>query len=465
MKYIDNYTFDEVNLGQTASFERTLTRENMAMFSAMSGDHVLTDIKGSETGVGHHMWIGSLLSNLLSNNMPGPGTTYLSQKLGFLTPIHLGDTVRVTVTVEVKGSDGCTIELNCIAVNQRQEMILSGTAIVLAPKEKMRIVASESSDVQIMKNDSFNQLFQFASELQAVPTAVVHPCSVSALQGALEAAEEKLIVPILIGPKSRILQLAQEHNLPIGDTQIIDVEHSHAAAAKAVELVRLGEVGLLMKGSLHTDELMGAVVSSRLGIRTERRLSHVFVMDVPSYPKLLLITDAAINIAPDLDEKRDICQNAIELAHTLGVDQPKVAILSAVEVVEKKIPSTIEAAALCKMADRGQITGGVLDGPLAMDNAINLDAAKIKGIKSEVAGNADILLAPDMESGNMLAKQLIFLSSAEAGGIVLGARVPIILTSRADSVRSRKASCAIAVAHAHSIKGSLDLTSSKQQAS
>jgi len=465
MKYINNYTFDEIKLGQKASFERTLTQENIDIVSAMSGDHVLDGIKGPGATVAHQLWIDSLLSNLLSNNMPGPGTTYLSQNLSFLKPIHLGDTVRVTITVEVKGQDGCTIELSCAGVNQHKETVLNGAATVLAPKEKMRVVASESSDLQIRKNDSFNQLFEMANELEAVPTAVVHPCSVSALQGALEAAEDKLITPILIGPKGKILQLAQEHNLPIGDTQIIDVEHSHAAAERAVELVRSGEVGLLMKGSLHTDELMGAVVSSSLGIRTERRVSHVFVMDVPSYPKLLLITDAAINIAPDLDEKRDICQNAIELAHTLGVGQPKVAILSAVEVVEKKIPSTIEAAALCKMADRGQITGAVLDGPLAMDNAINLDAARIKGIKSEVAGNADILLAPDMEAGNMLAKQLIFLSAAEAGGIVLGARVPIILTSRADSVRSRKASCAIAVAHAHAIKGTLDLTSDKQQAS
>jgi len=465
MKYIDNYAFDELEVGQTASFERTLTQENMAMFSAMSGDHVLTDIKGSEAGVGHHMWIASLLSNLLSNHMPGPGTTYLSQNLNFSAQIHLGDTVRVTITVEVKKADGCTVELSCVAANQNQEVVLSGTALVLAPKEKLRILASESSGEEAKGNGGFNQLFQLASELQPVPTAVVHPCSVSALQGALEAAEEELIEPILIGPKSRILQLAQENNLRIGDIPIVDVEHSHAAAERAVELVRSGEVGLLMKGSLHTDELMGAVVSSRLGIRTERRLSHVFVMDVPSYPKLLLITDAAINIAPDLDEKRDICQNAIELAHTLGVERPKVAILSAVEVVEKKIPSTIEAAALCKMADRGQISGGILDGPLAMDNAISMDAARIKGIKSEVAGDADILLAPDMEAGNILAKQLIFLSSAEAGGIVLGARVPIILTSRADSVRSRKASCAIAVAHAHSIQGTLDLTNANQEAS
>lgn len=463
MKYIDNYTFDEIKLGQTASLERTWTQENMAMFSAMSGDHVLRDVKGSETGVGHHMWIASLLSSLLSNNMPGPGTTYVSQRLGFLTSIRLGDTVKVTITVEVKESDGCTVKLNCIALNQQQEVVLSGTATVLAPKEKMRIVVSDPLAVRGVKNDSFNQLFQQTNDLPAVPTAVVHPCSVSALQGALEAAEEKLIMPILIGPKSRILELAKAHNLPMGDTQIIDVEHSHAAAAKAVELVRSGDVSLLMKGSLHTDELMGAIVSSHLGIRTERRLSHVFVMDVPSYPKLLFITDAAINIAPDLDEKRDICQNAIELAHTLGVERPKVAILSAVEVVEKKIPSTIEAAALCKMADRGQITGAVLDGPLAMDNAINLDAVKIKGIKSEVAGNADILLAPDMESGNILAKQLIFLSAAEAGGVVLGARVPIILTSRADSVRSRKASCAIAVAHATKI--ALGFKNDKQQAS
>lgn len=449
-KFIENFTFNEIEVGQSASLEQTLTRDNMTLFSATSGDHILApNDECGKVDIGYNMWVGSLLSSLLGNHLPGPGTVYLKQHLEFQETVCVGDKVTVSVVVKIKCEDTETVELECIAVNQRQAVILNGTAVVQAPQQKIRIATPALPDVHIKQHDGFSELFDFVSKLPPVRTVIVHPCSVSALGGAIEAAEEGLITPILVGPEKRIIQLAEENSFFLADYQIIDVEHSHAAAQKAMELIRSGEANLLMKGSLHTDELMGAAVSSRLGIRTERRLSHVFVMDVPSYSKLLCITDAAINIAPDLNEKRDICQNAIDLAHTLGVELPKVAILSAVEVVDRKIPSTIEAAALCKMADRGQIKGAILDGPLAMDNAISLDAAKVKGIKSEVAGDADILIAPDLESGNMLAKQLTFLSGAEAGGVVLGARVPIILTSRADSVRSRKASCAIAVAHAH----------------
>jgi phosphate acetyltransferase len=268
------------------------------------------------------------------------------------------------------------------------------------------------------------------------------------LRGALETAEEGIIVPILVGPADRIAAVAREHRLDISRFEIVDAAHSEAAAAKAVELVHEGKGELLMKGSLHTDELMRAVTSSGTGLRTARRISHVFVVDVPSHPEALFITDAAINIFPDLDAKRDIIQNAIDLFTMAGLGTPRVAILSAVETVTTKIPSTIEAAALCKMADRGQITGGLLDGPLAFDNAINVEAAKIKGIKSQVAGRAQILVVPDLEAGNMLAKNLIFLTKADSAGLVVGARVPIILTSRADSVRSRMASCAAAVLYA-----------------
>ena len=279
--------------------------------------------------------------------------------------------------------------------------------------------------------------------------AVAHPCDEASLTAAVEAAEAHLINPILVGPEARIRSVAQECGLDIRPYRLVDVPHSHAAAAKAVEIVRAGEAETLMKGSLHTDELMGEVVRKDTGLRTERRISHVFIMDVPTYPKPLAVTDAAINIFPDLETKVDIVQNAIDMAHALGVELPKVAILSAVETVTPKIPSTIEAAALCKMAERGQITGALLDGPLAFDNAISKEAAAIKGIRSEVAGDADILVVPDLEAGNMLAKQLSFLANADAAGIVLGARVPIILTSRADTVRARMASCAVAVLLAH----------------
>ena len=295
----------------------------------------------------------------------------------------------------------------------------------------------------------YEQLLALCSGLAPATTAVAHPCEVSALTGALDAARLKLIVPILVGPAAKIASVAKEAGLALDGVRIVDVPHSHAAAAKAVELVRAGEAEVLMKGSLHTDELMSAVVAKEVGLRTGRRISHVFLMDVPTYPKVLIITDGAINIAPTLEDKVDIVQNAIDLARSLDVALPKVAILSAVETVTSKMPSTIDAAALCKMAERGQITGGLLDGPLAFDNAISREAARTKGIRSEVAGDPDILLAPDLEAGNSLAKQLTFLANADSAGLVLGARVPIILTSRADSVRSRTASCGVALRMVH----------------
>jgi phosphate acetyltransferase len=303
----------------------------------------------------------------------------------------------------------------------------------------------------------YERLIAKAKEGPAATTLVVHPCDESSLRGAVEAAEAGIIIPILVGPAAKIAAVARDHKLDIRKFEIVDVAHSEAAAAKAVELIREGKGELLMKGSLHTDELMRSVTSGATGLRTGRRISHVFVMDVPTYAETLFITDAAINIFPDLDTKRDIVQNAIDLFTQIGLGKPRVAILSAVETVTSKIPSTIEAAALCKMADRGQITGGLLDGPLAFDNAIDPEAARIKGIRSEVAGRAQILVVPDLEAGNMLAKNLTFLAKADAAGIVLGARVPIVLTSRADSVRARMASCAVAVLYAHSRRNKTEL--------
>jgi phosphate acetyltransferase len=294
----------------------------------------------------------------------------------------------------------------------------------------------------------YERLIAEAKQVSAAITVVVHPCEETALRGPIEAAHAGIIVPILVGPAAKIAAVAREHGLDISGLEIVDVPHSHAAAAKAVELIQQSKGELLMKGSLHTDELMREVTSSKTGLRTERRISHVFIMDVPGYAETVFLTDAAINIFPDLDAKRDIVQNAIDLFTEAGLGTPRVAILSAVETVTSKIPSTIDAAALCKMADRGQITGGILDGPLAFDNAVDPEAARIKGIKSEVAGRAQILVVPDLEAGNMLAKNLAFMAKADTAGLVLGARVPIILTSRADSVRSRMASCAAAVLYA-----------------
>ena len=295
----------------------------------------------------------------------------------------------------------------------------------------------------------YEKLLQKCRSLEPIPTAVAHPCEETALAGAVEAGSLGLIAPILVGPAARIAEVAKKAGIDLGKIQVVDAPHSHGSAAKAVELVRQGKAELLMKGSLHTDELLGAVVARETGLRTGRRISHVFIMDVPTYHKILVVTDGAINIAPTLEDKVDICQNAIDLVISLGVERPKVAILAAVETVTSKMPATIDAAALCKMAERGQVTGAILDGPLAFDNAISKEAAKIKKIRSEVAGDPDILLAPDLEAGNILAKQLSFLANADSAGLVLGARVPIILTSRADSVRARIASCGVAMLAAH----------------
>jgi phosphate acetyltransferase len=300
-------------------------------------------------------------------------------------------------------------------------------------------------DAATTRHEKYEQLIAAAQKQSAIKVAVAHPCDEASMRGVAEATRLRLIEPILVGPVERIRSAAKQVGFDLGGVELVDAEHSHASAAKAVELVRAGRAEALMKGSLHTDELMGAVVSSVSGIRTERRISHCFIMDVPGHPDALIITDAAVNIAPDLDVKVDIIQNAIDLAHAMGADEVRVAILSAMETVTTKVPSTIEAAALCKMAERGQITGAILDGPLALDNAISHEAAAIKKIASPVAGRANILVVPDLEAGNMLAKSLSFLAKADAAGIVLGARVPVILTSRADSLSSRLASCAVAV--------------------
>lgn len=456
---VENRTFDEIQIGDSATLTRTLTEQEVNLFAVASGDMNPTHLdaeymkqRGLKGPVGHSLWGGALISSLLGNTLPGPGTVYRRQDLRFLQAVSVGDAVTATVTVTGKEPRDRSVVLDCSVVNRQKELVISGVAEVLAPEAKWTGPIVQAEGVLVQRHDRYRTLIERCSKRGAISVAVAHPCEETALKGAIEAAEAGLIVPILIGPQHKILQLAEISGLAVGSHRIVDVEHSHAAASKAVELVRTGEAKMLMKGSLHTDELLAAVVSSSSGLRTERRISHVFVMDVPAYHKILLITDAAINIAPDLDAKRDICQNAIDLAHALGEPTPKVAILSAVETVRAKIPSTIEAAALCKMADRGQITGAVLDGPLAMDNAISLEAAKTKGIRSQVAGNADILLAPDLEAGNILAKELAFLAQADAAGIVVGARVPIVLTSRADNVRTRLASCAVASLYARALR-------------
>ncbi|MEZ5938241.1 MAG: bifunctional enoyl-CoA hydratase/phosphate acetyltransferase [Hyphomonadaceae bacterium] len=456
MRYIENRTYDELKVGDCAEIKRTLREQDIELFAVMSGDinpaHVDPEYaKGDRFHkvIAHGMWGGALISAVLGTELPGPGTVYLHQSLNFHTPVGVGDVVRVRVTVREKRPNGHVI-LDCLCVNQEGEDVIVGEAEVIAPTVKVRRPGATLPEVHLHeRGERFRELTERALRFPPLPTAVVHPCDAASITGAVEAAAQKLIAPVLVGPEAKVRKAAEAAGLDISGFELIDAPHSHAAAAQAAALARDGRVSAIMKGALHTDEVMGAIVKSDSGLRTERRMSHVFVFDVPHYEKLLLITDAAINIEPDLDAKKDIVQNAIDLARACGIPAPKVAILSAVETVYPKIRSTVEAAALCKMADRGQIKGGVLDGPLAFDNAISRDAAATKGIVSPVAGVADILLAPDLASGNMVSKQLVYLSGADGAGLVMGARVPVILTSRADGVLARTTSCALAQLAVH----------------
>ncbi len=456
-QFIQNRTFDEIQVGDHAQLVRTLRPDDIHLFAIMSGDvnptHVDTEYARSSQFrevVGHSMWGSTLISSILGTEFPGPGTVYVSQSLNFWRPITIGDTLTITVTCREKYEHNHHIVFDCLAVNQDGLRVIDGTAEVQAPTEKVKRLRVHLPEVTISDRElRYRHLLSITAGMSPIPIAVAHPCDAESLRGPLQAAAAGLVDPVLVGPEAKIRAVAEQEGLSLKGFRIVDVPHSHASAETAVALARDGVVEALMKGSLHTDELMGAVVAKVGGLRTARRISHVFLADVPTYPHPLLITDAAINIEPTLEEKADIIQNAIELAQMLGVPQPLVAILSAVETVTPKIRSTIDAAALCKMADRRQIKGGLLDGPLAFDNAVSLVAAKTKGIVSPVAGKADILVVPDLESGNMLAKQLEYLGDALMAGVVLGARVPIVLTSRADTAETRAASCAIAQLMAH----------------
>jgi phosphotransacetylase/acyl dehydratase len=450
--FIENRTFDELAIGEAASLSHTVTQRDIDLFATVTGDvnpaHV--DPTYAATDMFHHviiqgMWGAGLISATLGTKLPGPGSIYLGQDLRFTYPVSIGDTVTATVTVREKKPEKGDVVLDCICTNQQGKAVITGSAFIRAPVEKVRVKRVTLPEVRVERHDRTLAMIARASDGIPLATAVVCPVDTISLLAALEAAKAGLIVPTLIGPAARIRQVAREAEVDISGLKIIDVSDPCAAAARAVALARSGEVGLLMKGDLHTADLMRAVVAPEIGLRTARRISHVYLMDVPDYPRPLLVTDAAINITPDLMHKAAIVQNAIDLAHVIGIAQPRVAILAAVETVTEGMRSTLDAAALCKMADRGQITGGLLDGPLAFDNAVNEAAAAEKRIVSQVAGRADILLVPDLEAGNMLAKQLTFMAGAEAAGLVLGARVPIILTSRADSAQTRLASCALGV--------------------
>jgi phosphate acetyltransferase len=457
VRYLENKTFDEIRIGDQATLTRTLRLQDIELFTAMSGDvdpaHVDADYARGDalhTVVADGMWGGALISALLGTELPGPGTICLEQSLRFHRPVALGDEVVVGVSVRGKDAASGEVTLDCSCRNRAGDLLIEGQARVRAPTIKIRRPRAVLPEIHVHERGArYAQLIAATRDFAPLLTAVVHPCDELSLSGAIEAQRKQLIEPWLVGPEHKIRAAAERAGYALDGIHIVDAPHSHAAAAQAVALARSGQVRALMKGALHTDEFMAAVVDAASGLRTERRMSHVFALDVPTYPRPLFITDAAINIAPDLADKRDIVQNAIDLAHALGIAAPKVAILSAVETVNPKIPSTVEAAALCKMLDRGQIRGGVLDGPLAFDNAVSAGAAASKQLSSPVAGQADILVVPDLEAGNMLAKQLIYLAGADAAGIVLGARVPIMLTSRSDGLLARLASCALARLLAH----------------
>ncbi len=447
-----NHTFDEIAIGASVSASRTLTATDVEALALAAGDVEGYHIKDRDTGHPPYAQAAAaiaLVAGLINRRLPGPGSAIVGTKFRYAGKVRIGDRLDAKIVVLAKYPEEHFIDFECQCVNQDDDLLIEGIATVRAPTSRIAYTDIATPELILRRNDGFAKLIQSAGGLAPVTCAVVHPCDRDSLSGAIEAARRGMIVPVLVGPQKRILTEAANAGYDVTPYRIVDVEHSHAAAEKAVALARKGDVEALMKGSLHTDELMAAVVSTATGLRTARRISHVFVLDVPTYPRLLFVTDAAINIAPDLECKADICRNAIDLAHVLGIAKPYVAILSAVETVNPKIPGTLDAAALCKMADRGQIVGGVLDGPLAYDNAVSAEAALTKGIKSTVAGRVDILVVPDLEAGNMLAKQLIFLAGADSAGIVLGTRVPIVLTSRADNVRSRLASTAVMKLLAH----------------
>ena len=451
---IENRTFDEIEVGDAAEVEHTLTQKDIQLFAVMSGDvnpaHLDEEYARSDMFhkiIAHGMWGGSLISTVLGTQLPGPGTIYVHQDFDFRRPVGIGDTITARVTVTKKDDKKKRLTLACVCLNQDGKEVITGTAEVIAPTEKVQRKRVRLPEIEFKEEECphHHRAICFAEGLPPLKVAVVHPVDAPSLKGAVAAAEAGIIETILVGPEAKIKKIAKEEKIDLSPYTIVPTPHSHAAAETAVQMVREGKAEALMKGKLHTDELMHAVVDKENGLRTGRRMSHVFMADIPKFPRPLYVTDAAINIAPDLTVKQDIVQNAVDLFLAVEGRTPRVALISAVETVNKDIPSTLDATALCKMAERGQITNALLDGPLAFDNAISEEAAEIKGIRSQVAGKADILVMPDLESGNVMLKQLVLLSGANMAGVVMGAQVPIILTSRASGEIARKASCALAV--------------------
>ncbi|MBV6658604.1 MAG: bifunctional enoyl-CoA hydratase/phosphate acetyltransferase [Devosiaceae bacterium] len=446
-----NVPFASLTIGQSVQVEHLCTANDLIVFAHASGNrnpiHLpATDFTGdgqSDAPVAPSMWLASLISAILGNRLPGPGSLYLSQTLAFAARAKVGDRLIVKATV-TSIADNRAITLDTSVSTAEGALLVSGEAQVRAPDHPLYLGDIDVPPVQVQKHALFDAMLGAAQSLPPMPVAVVAPDDPNSLGGALLARYEGLIVPILVGSKARISEAAETLSVSLEGLELIDIDDEPASAGRAVQLVHEGRANAVMKGHLHTDGLLKHVVKADGGLRAGKRISHVFVMDVPGWPQPILITDAAINITPDLKTKVDIVQNAIDLARAIGINPPKVGILSAVETVNPAIPSTIDAAVLSKMAERGQIKGGIVDGPLAMDNAVDVGAARTKGITSLVAGHANVLVAPNLEAGNMLAKELTFLAHAEAAGLLVGASVPVILTSRADDDKARLASCALA---------------------
>lgn len=446
---VRNTTWDELEVGATASLERACTVQDLILFAHVSGNRNPLMLPGAGEAaekvhpVAPALWVGSLVSAVLGNMLPGPGTIYRAQSFRFHRQARPGETLRVEVRcTEKREKPVALFETRVSEIDG--PLVVDGVAELLVPTERMVVEAHELPEILLNEFDDFSRLIAAAKKLPPLPTVVVCPDDRHALGGALLAAREGLIAPILIGDAARVRAAAAELDADLSSFEMIDVADHHEASARAVAMVAAGKAAAVMKGNVHTDILLAEVVRKDGGLRTHRRISHVFAVDAPKIDHLLFISDAAINIAPDLATKVDIVQNAIDLARACGVVEPRVGILSAVETVNPSIPSTLDAAALAKMAERGQIKGGIVDGPLAMDNAVDVAAAKTKGIVSLVAGHADVLIVPNLEAGNMLAKELTFVAKAEAAGLVMGARAPVMLTSRADNDRARFGSCALA---------------------
>ena len=453
MPPIENRPFDALQVGDEERLVHVLTEEDFSLLATLAAtigsgvvDPTVAAGRAFARDAAQSGWAGALICALIAGRLPGVGSKLVRLTIETTAAAQPGDIITIVAKVMSKADEGQRVTVEVRATNQSGAPVMAASTEIAAPKKTIAVEAREEyAELMRERGRRYRILIERTHDLKALRTAVVHPVDEASLLGAVEAAREDLMEPVLVGPEAKIRRAADAAGIDIGGYPIVSTEHSHAAADKAVAMARAGEVEALMKGALHTDELMQAVVATETGLRTARRISHVFAIDAPAYPRALFITDAAVNVYPTLLDKRDIAQNAIDLVLALGIATPRVAILSAVETVSPDIRSTVDAAALCKMADRGQIVGGILDGPLGFDNAVSLEAARTKGIVSPVAGQADILVVPDLEAGNMLAKQLTYFAQAEMAGIVLGARVPIMLTSRADNTVARLGSCAIAL--------------------